>query len=513
MISKQNKTRDQINKSLEILNLIDNRFFELRSIESLLDWDRATSIPKKAIEQRAKHTELISGEIHKLFTDKKLSSAIKILRKKENYEKLSKKNKRKVDVYYKKIRQMTKLPSRFVKELSNLQSISQSKWEEAKEKNDFKIFQPYLEKIINMYRKRAKLLGHEKNTYDSLIDEYEEGLTTKEIDKVFYELKKDLKELINKIKNSKKFKEQNKLSKKILKQKYSKEDQEITSLKLSKLILGNEDRWKISISTHPFTTRISEDDVRITTAFRKNPNFSISSTIHESGHALFELGMNSKLKGILLESPSYGLHESQSRFWENNIGLNKNFWKFFYKELPPKFKKTVSCNEWYRFINQVKPSLIRIESDEVTYPFHIIIRYELEKELFDGRLKVKDLPKRWNEKYFEYLGIKPKNYSEGILQDVHWSMGSFGYFPTYIVGTIYATIIYNHLLKINKNLPLEIRSGDFSNVKTWLNKNIHKYGNTMSAKEIIKKATGEELNSKDFTDYLNNKYKKIYDIK
>ncbi len=283
-------------------------------------------------------------------------------------------------------------------------------------------------------------------------------------------------------------------------------------------MLLEKDRVRLDVSTHPFTTSIGYDDVRITTNFeRENPLFSFFSTVHEAGHALYELGMpRDEFKDtVISDSPSLGLQESQSRFWENMIARNKNFWKYFF----PIFKKTfsnkfVSSDEqiWYRYVNLVKPSPIRVEADELTYCLHVILRFELENNLIDDKIKVTELPNSWNEKMKEMFDIIPKNDKEGVLQDMHWSGGSFGYFPTYSIGTIYASQLFKKLSEEKQNIFNEIEKGNFSNILNWLRENVHKYGRIMTADEIIKKTCGEGLNSKVFVDYLKNKYYELYEI-
>ena len=278
------------------------------------------------------------------------------------------------------------------------------------------------------------------------------------------------------------------------------------------------DKSRIDVSTHPFTTTMGNDDVRITTNFgRESILFSFFSTVHEAGHALYELNMpRDEFKDtIISDSPSLGLHESQSRFWENMIARSKSFWKMFY----PIFQKeslnlsnNVSFDDWYKFVNQVKPSLIRVEADELTYCLHVILRFEIEIGLMDDKISINSLPQLWNEKMDEMLGISPQNDVDGVLQDMHWSGGSIGYFPTYAIGSIYSSQLFKKILEINPLLDIEIEDGNFTNSINWLQDNIHKYGRLFTADEIIKKSCGEGLNSKIFVDYLKDKYYNLYDI-
>ena len=270
------------------------------------------------------------------------------------------------------------------------------------------------------------------------------------------------------------------------------------------------------MSTHPFTTTMGDDDVRITTNYgRENPLFSFFSTVHEAGHALYELGLpRDEFKDtVISDSPSLGLHESQSRFWENMIAKGKSFWRYFY----PIYQETsgfrnLDFDRWYRLVNQVRPSLIRVEADELTYCLHVILRFEIEVDLMDDKIQVYDLPQIWNEKMNEMLGVMPHSDVEGVLQDMHWSGGSIGYFPTYAIGSIYSSQIYKKISETNVNLQNEIKQGNFENMLIWLRENIHKYGRLYTADQIIKNACGEGLNSKIYVDYLKDKYYNIYDV-
>jgi len=278
------------------------------------------------------------------------------------------------------------------------------------------------------------------------------------------------------------------------------------------------DRARLDVSTHPFTTSMGYDDVRITTSFeRPSPLFSFFSTVHEAGHALYELGMpHEQYKDtVISDSPSLGLHESQSRFWENMIARSKSFWKYFYplfEKKSPELFANISFDNWYQIVNQVKPSLIRVEADELTYCLHVILRFEIELDLIDDKLKASELPDIWNDKMEEMLGVRPSNDLEGVLQDMHWSGGSFGYFPTYAIGTIYASQLFKKLAEESSNVFGEIENGEFNNILLWLREKVHKYGRLMTADEIIQNCCGEGLNSMVLVDYLKDKYYDLYDV-
>jgi carboxypeptidase Taq len=278
------------------------------------------------------------------------------------------------------------------------------------------------------------------------------------------------------------------------------------------------ERTRIDMSTHPFTTSMGNDDVRITTNYERNSAFfSFFSTVHEAGHALYELNLpaNEYKNTVISDSPSLGLHESQSRFWENMIARSKSFWKYFYpiylKESAGKIKNH-DLDDWYKLINQVRPSFIRVEADELTYCLHVILRFELEHGLMQDKIAVNELPQLWNEKMEEMLGITPSNDVQGVLQDMHWASGSIGYFPTYAIGSIYSAQIFDKLVKVFPQMISEIENGDLSNIISWLDKNIHKMGRLYSADDIIKKCCGKGLNSIIFLNYLKEKYLSLYEV-
>lgn len=295
----------------------------------------------------------------------------------------------------------------------------------------------------------------------------------------------------------------------------NKENQKKVSNYLAEYLGFDFNKGVISESTHPFTLTVNNDDVRITTRYIEElPLSSIFSTIHETGHAIYEQGISNDLKEtILADGTSMAIHESQSRFYENIIGRSKTFWIKIYENLKNEYKflENISIEEFYKGINSVQPSLIRVEADELTYSLHIMIRYEIERGIFDGKYEIKDLPKIWNEKMKEYLGIGPKNDGEGVLQDVHWSCGLIGYFPSYALGNAYSAQIYNKM-KEELNIEKILLDGDMEKIKCWLHKKIHQYGKLKTPKELIEEITGEDLNPKYYIDYLKEKYLKIYEL-
>ncbi|MFH1173676.1 MAG: carboxypeptidase M32 [archaeon] len=460
----------------------------LCGISNLLHWDRAVLMPAAGVEQRALQCGLMSRMYHERLTSDELKREIRTLRAKTPIQQAI------LERYAWKMGRAEKLPKEHVEELSTLTARAEQAWEKAKQKKDFRIFKPFLERIISLKQKEAALIDKHKHPYEVLLDEYERGMTLAELDIIFARLKRELIPLIRTYAGKKRI-----ITSDVQAQKTITQD-------IATRILDTKERFLIALSAHPFTTTLGPDDIRITTAFKHDPTFAFLSTAHEAGHALYEGGFGKDLKNtILADAPSLGMHESQSRFWENIICKGMPFWHFYYDFFSKELQLSISHEQFYKRLITVQPSLIRIEADEVTYCMHIIIRYEIEKALIEGSLSVKDIPRAWNDKYKTYLGITPKHDAEGCLQDVHWSQGAFGYFPTYALGSIYAAMLYRALLREHPQLEKDISKGDFSFIKQWLAKKIHRHGAMFLAKDLMRAACGKALDVQDFITYLHRK--------
>jgi carboxypeptidase Taq len=499
------ETFEQFTEKLE-------EIFHLRSAIAVLSWDQEVFMPQKGIESRAKTISNLSGFLHQKFTSSDFEKTI--LKVKKFYDKkiLADEEACIFKEVWRDFEREKKLPLSFVKELSRVCSEGQNIWAKAKEKSDFKIFLPSLKKIIELKRKEAQLVGYNKNPYDAMLDIYEPYATTEEVSLVFDELKKFLLPFLRKIKKSKV-----KISSEKLNGKFPLKKQIEFNKFIAEKLGFDFEAGRLDESVHPFSTSFNPMDVRMTTRYsEKNLISSIMGTIHESGHSIYEQGLSADKFGTPLgESISTGIHESQSRIWENMVGRSKFFWKFFYpilqKKFPDPFGK-ISFDSFYRAINKVESDFIRIEADEITYNLHIIIRFEIEKELLDGSIQAEDLPKIWNDKMKEYFGLKVPNDALGVLQDVHWSGGNIGYFPTYVLGNLYSAQLFEASKKDILNLEEKISAGQFGHFKEWLRKNIHVHGKMYSAGELIEKVTGEKLSSQYFINYIKEKYSKIYKI-
>ncbi len=494
-------------RELDYVKKAQKEILLLARTGALLGWDQQTHMPKKGIEARSEQSALIDKLVHERMISDELFKVVKKLLK----ENLEKDDKIMIEKLYKDISRSRKLPPEFVEELSKACSKGFSAWIEAREKNDFKIFEPHLEKIVELKKKQAKYIDLPGHAYNSLLDNFEEGMTAEKLKPRFEILKKGILDLLNKIENSSEYKMQNIV---LMKRDFPKELQIELAKDVAERIGLDKERSDIDFAEHPFTTTIDVNDVRITTNVRKDALFCFGSTMHEAGHALYELQLPEEHRfDVLGDAPSLGAHESQSRFWELMIGKNKPFWKYYFPIWNKDFHLRNDFPQWMKEVNKIEKGMIRIESDEVHYCLHIILRFEIELGLISGEIKVKDLPRIWNDKMKEFFGVMPKSDKEGVLQDVHWSGGSIGYFPTYALGTIYASQLYSALKKQIPDIEKDIERGNFSRIREWLKENVHKHGRKMFADDIIKDVCGEGLNVNVYLNYLNDKYGEIYNLK
>lgn len=475
------------------------------SMLALLQWDLETQAPKGGYKLISEMIGELSLKSYNLTTSIEFLEILKELKK--NSEKLDDIVKREIELLEEEIEKIKVIPSEEYKMYCELTAKAQGVWEMARENNDFESFAPVLEQIFNFSRKFIEYRGVKNDIYSEILNDYEKGMNISKLDNFFEELKKEIVPLLKEVSENKRdFQEKMKFE-------VSECTQKLFSEELLEYIGFDLERGILSESAHPFTLTVNKDDVRLTTRYLKDlPFSSIFSTIHEGGHGIYEQGVSEELKDtILSDGSSMGIHESQSRFYENIIGRSKEFWfgvleksKFKYNEL-----SKLSLEEIYKGINEVNPSLIRVEADELTYSLHIMIRYEIEKGVLSGEYMIKDLPKIWNEKMYEYLGITPENDSEGVLQDVHWSCGLIGYFPSYALGNVYSVQILNAMKK-DINVIGALERGELNKIREWLREKIHRYGKLKTPKEIMVSVTGEELNPVCYIEYLKEKYRNIY---
>ena len=476
----------------------------------LIQWDLETKTPIKSKPYLAELVGELSMQEYDLFTSDEFVSLVEALNKEKNN--LTEIEKKEIELSMEEIEKKKKVPADEYEAYAKLTSINQGIWEEAKAKNDFSIVKDNLGKIFNYNKKFAEYRRKdEKNLYDVLLNDYEKGMDTEKLDIFFSELKKEIVPFLKKIQEKKKsLKEEDKLNVPV------DEDIQMKFAKYLAAYVGFDfEKGLVETSEHPFTLNLNKNDVRLTTNNKREIPFStVFSIIHEAGHGIYEQQTADNLIDTLLGAGgSMGLHESQSRFMENIVGRNRAFWKPLYQKAMGfyPFLKDVDFEEFIKQINKIEPELIRTEADELTYSLHVMLRYEIEKIIFAGEVSIDDLPKIWNQKMVEYLGIEPKNDAEGLMQDVHWYSGLVGYFPSYAIGNAYASQIYNTMKK-DFDVDKTLENQDLKKITDWLGEKIHKYGRLKDTPEIIKEVTGEELNPKYYIDYLKEKYSRIYEI-
>lgn len=478
---------------------------------SVMYWDLRTGAPKKGVGERSEAIGVLSTEAFKMKTSDEMATCLQKLE--ANQEALSPELLKTVQYLKKEFDLQKKIPSEDYQEYVVLCSEAESVWEEARDQNDFEMFYPYLEKIVAMTKKFIRYWGEKDgNAYNRLLDQYEHGMTTEKIDQLFAQLKETIVPLVQQIKAK-----NNQPNTAMIFDKFPKAGQETFNHLLLKQLGYDFDAGRLDETVHPFAIGLNQGDVRITTRYDEHDfRSAIFGTIHECGHALYEQNFNPKLKGLPISNgASMGIHESQSLFYEHFIGHHEGFWQHNYEALQkasPEQFNDVPLEDFLRAINASKPSLIRIEADELTYALHIMIRYEIEKEIFNGEVDLKELPKIWNDKYEEYLGIRPSNDAEGVLQDVHWSGGMFGYFPSYALGYMYAAQLHHAMRKELTNFDELCHNGEFEPILQWLSKHIHQHGMMKTPLELIQDATGEVLDAKYLTTYLKEKYTALYEL-
>lgn len=472
---------------------------------SMLHWDMETEAPEKAIEKIGETIEFLVGENLTSFLKPQVKEMLDYLH--ENKNDLDEITNASVQELIKNYNKIIKIPTELMSKYEGLKSKSQSVWAKAKNSNNFEEFAPYLEELIEYNMKFIEYRGYEGHPYNTLLDDYEPGMTVEKLDEFFGYLKENLIPVINiGLENSKKINDD------FLSRSIDIDRQKKFSDFLAKYINFDFSKGLLKESVHPFTLNFSKNDVRITTHYySENISSSIFSTLHEGGHGLYEQNISDKLdKTPVGGGVSMGIHESQSRLYENVLGRSYYFWKGIY----PKLQETapelsdISLEDFHKSINKAKADFIRVEADELTYTLHIMIRYEIEKLIFNKEVEIKDLPRVWNEKVKEYLGLEVPNNSQGILQDVHWAAGLFGYFPSYALGNAYASQVE---AAMRRDLDLDdlLLKGDFDTINTYLTKHIHQHGKMLKPEEIIKNMTGEGLNPRYYVDYLESKYKLI----
>lgn len=477
---------------------------------ALLGWDQRTGAPKRGADLRAQTIGTMSTELFRMSTSDRMQAFIQQLSEPDVWATLDPVLQGSVREVSKEFERNRKVPPERHAAFTILTSQAESAWEEARHESDFDRFQPYLERIVEMTNEFIDYRGYGETRYDSLLDQYEPGITVRVLDPLFASLRDETVSLLRAITSS-----PAKPNAGLLTRPFDVAKQRELSLRVLRSMGYDFASGRLDETVHPFMVTINRFDTRVTTKFVPDDlHPSLFGTIHEGGHALYEQGIGEEFIGTPLSSgASMGLHESQSRMWENMIGRSREYWEHHYKhvlELFPTQFADVPMDEFYRAVNDVRPSLIRIEADEVTYNLHIMIRYEIEKGLIHGTVRVKDLPEVWRALMRDYIGVVPETHRDGVLQDVHWSGGDFGYFPSYALGNVYAAQFFAAMARDLPTYREDIRRGDLQTIREWLRQNIHRHGKALTPTEIVKQVTGEELDARHLVKYLKDKFGQLY---
>ncbi len=482
------------------------RINDIGATLALLSWDQEVFLPAKGTASRARHKATLAAIHHERVVSTELGGLIDILQERELTE-VEAANLREM----KRTRERAvKVPKRLVVELTETGSLGQQAWAQAREKNDWPLFAPLLKKMVDLKREEAEAVGYTGEPYDALLDEYEPGARVAELEILFSELRKALVDLLGKINQA-----PNPPVREIFERSFPVSAQEKLGRRLLQDIGFDFEAGRLDVSTHPFTEGISPTDVRITARYSENDlGMGLYANLHEGGHALYEMGLPAEHEGLPIGCPvSLGVHESQSRLWENCVGRSRAFFTYcrpLLQELFPEQLGSYSADDLFRAANVVSRSLIRVEADEVTYNLHIILRLEIERALLRGDIQVDDLPAVWREKMSSYLDVEVPDDSQGALQDIHWAFGLFGYFPTYTLGNLYAAQFYDAAAMALDDLDGQVARGEFDPLLQWLRQHIHQVGSLLPAEQLCQKVTGRQLSIEPFVEYLSGKYGAIY---
>jgi carboxypeptidase Taq len=484
----------------------------LESCGSLLGWDERTYMPREGSAHRAEQMALLARLTHEMLTAPRVGELLAevegspLVKDRESPPAV---NVREVRRSYDRA---VKLPKELVEELARTTTRAQQVWQEARAASDFAAFRPWLEKIVHLKRQEAQAVGYKESPYDALLDEYEPGATASEVTKVFAELREQLVPLIAAVVGSGR-----RPKRAVLERDFPVDRQKVFSQEAAAAVGFDFTAGRLDVTTHPFCSGIGPGDCRLTT--RYNPRFfneAFFGTLHESGHGIYDQGLDGTAFGTPMGSAaSLGIHESQSRLWENQVGRGRPFWEHFFPRARQVFFEAlhdVGLDDWLFAINDVQPSFIRVEADEATYNLHIILRFEMEQALISGDLKPADAPAAWNEKFTASFGLTPPDDRRGCLQDIHWSMGGLGYFPTYTLGNLYAAQFMEQARADLGDADADFRRGEFGRLKGWLNEKIHRQGQRYRPRDLCRKVTGRPLSPRPLVAYLRKKYEPLYGI-
>lgn len=498
--------------SLAALKEILNKVSRVGEAAALLDWDQQCYMPPGGAEARAEQAAVLGRIHHDMFTSDEVGTLLEKSRAEMNGADPDSDDAALVRVTQRNYDRETKVPGDLVAEFAKTTSLAHETWVHARKNNDYESFRPTLEKVVDLCRQIGEHRGYEEHIYDALMDPFEPGMKSSEVDMIFGALRPKLVEMVQRIQSS-----SVKPDDSIMTRSYPIEKQREICNDVVKLVGYDFENGRQDEAPHPFCTNFSNKDVRITTRFDEHylPG-SVFASLHEAGHAMYEQGSPDKFEGTpLAGGASLGFHESQSRMWENQVGRSKEFLEHYFPTLQKAFPDalgSVSVADFRLAANSVKPSLIRVEADEVTYGLHIMLRYELEKMMLEGSVDFRELPELWNSKMQDYLGITPDKDANGVLQDVHWSSGILGYFPTYQLGNLISAQLWEKMNADVAGIPEQMRRGEFGSILQWLRDNVHAYGSKYMPSDLIVKSTGKPLSSDAYIRYIESKYSELYSL-
>lgn len=483
---------------------------DLGMVNSVLSWDQQVQMPPGGGPARARQLGLIARMSHEMLTADETGDLLEKAAAELNGD-YDSDDASLVRVFKEDYEKATRIPAELVSAVTRESALAHEVWVKARAEKDFSQFQPTLEKLVELVREMAEHLGYEDTPYDALLGQYERGMTTAQVKAIFDAHRPPLVDLIQAIS------EADQVDDSMLHQPFDIDKQKRFALDIVKQFGFDFDRGVQDVAVHPFCTSFSVNDVRITTRFEENfLNPALFGMMHEAGHGMYEQGVAQSLEGTPLASgTSLGVHESQSRMWENIVGRSRGFWSWALPKLKATFPNQlweVELEDFYKAVNRVERSFIRVEADEATYNLHIILRFELEQEIVNGTLAVKDVRDAWNSRFEDFFGIAPPDDALGVLQDVHWSAGLMGYFSTYALGNLLSVQYYNQAVKDQPSIPDEIANGQFETLLTWLNENVHQHGRKYTGDELTRRITGEGISSEPYMAYLTEKFSDIYGL-
>lgn len=485
---------------------------DLQRAAAVLGWDQQTYMPPRGAPARAEQLATLGKLAHEHFIADENGALLDALAEYAAQLPYDSDEASLIRVTKREYAQAKRVPPALVEEMTRAASLAFQAWQRARAEANFKAFQPYLEKNVALRIELANCLGYTERIYDALLDQYEPQMTTAQVEAIFAPLRQEIVALVRAIARN-----ADAVDAAVLQREYDTSKQWEFGVEVIKRIGFDFERGRQDKAPHPFTTSFALDDVRITT--RLNKNFlpaALFGTIHETGHALYELGYRAELaRTPLASAASLGAHESQSRLWENIVGRSRGFWQFWFPRLREMFPAQLAdqtAESFYRAVNKVAPSFIRVEADEVTYGLHIMLRFEMENALVERKLAVADVPDAWNAKMQEYLGIVPPNDALGCLQDVHWSYGDLGYFATYLLGSMFAAQLYERAVRDVPTIPEHIARGEYADLLAWLREKVHTHGRKFTLDELARRVTGEPLQARAYVTYLKTKFGEIYGV-